>query len=473
MTLLLGLERDPLVARTVRANVAIPEAASAEVFTRDTPQLVQEGLGNYQSGQFVAAVRIWQQAAEAFGIQGDRLNQAMVLSNLALAYHQLGQLDEANGAITTSLQLLQTEPTTSDRLKVLAQALNTQGKLQLAQGQAEQALKTWENSGKTYQQVGDITGVARSLINQAQALRSLGFYQRVHDTLERANQLLQEQPDSAIKAAGLLSFGDSLRLVGDLKKSQEVLEQSLKISQQLQSPPAIMAAWLSLGNTAYALHQGEDAINYYQQVIALGSAPNSAIATSTSAITILQAKLNQLRLFIEMKQWTDAQTLALKIQPQLVNLPATRTAIYAQINFIQSLMKLGNRESEIASRDGEQVAFVSPHPKSFSSGEKDAEILSSAFTPQELAQILATAAQQAKELGDKRVESYALGYLGQIYEQTQQWSEAQSLTEKALVLAQSTNAPDIAYLWQWQRGRLLNAQAGKGNSRAYKSAIAA
>jgi CHAT domain-containing protein len=96
-------------------------------------------------------------------------------------------------------------------------------------------------------------------------------------------------------------------------------------------------------------------------------------------------------------------------------------------------------------------------------------------TPQTAAQILATASQQAKELGDKWAESYALGYLGQVYEQLQQWSEAQTLTQKALLLAQSSNAPDIAYLWQWQLGRLLKVQAGeeKANSSAYTSAIGA
>jgi len=363
----------------------------------------------------------------------------MVLSNLALAYHQLGQWSEANGAIATSLQLLPTKNTATDHLRILAQALNTQGKLQLAQGQAEQALTTWQKAAETYQQVEDKTGVARSLINQAQALRVLGFYQRVKTTLEQASQILQDQPDSAIKAAGLLSFGDALRLVGDLKQSQEVLQQSLTISQQLQSPGAIASAFLSLGNTAQAQQQPDEAFKYYQQ----------AIANSTSPTTTLQAELNQLRLLIESKKWQEAQELGTKIQPQLSSLPATRTAIYAQINFTQSLMKLWNQTSEVGSRE--------------------------APTLQTAGQILATSIQQAKELGDLKAQSYALGYLGQIYEQTQQWSEAQRLTEEALLLAQSSNAPDIAYLWQWQLGRLLKVQAGEGkaNSATYTSAIAA
>ena len=144
---------------------------------------------------------------------------------------------------------------------------------------------------------------------------------------------------------------------------------------------------------------------------------------------------------------TEAQALATKIQPQLASLPLSRTAIYTQINFTQSLMKLWSQKPEVQSRD--------------------------ASTPQNAAQILATAQKQAKELGDQRAESYAVGYLGQVYEQTQQRSEAQALTEKALLLAQSSNTRDIAYLWQWQLGRLLKAQIGEGktNSSADTSAM--
>ncbi len=436
LTVLLGLGGFATVAGIARVNAAMPDAPTIDFSTSKASELMQEGLQHYQSGQFQQAVAAWQQATDAFAAQGDRLNQAMGLSNLALAYHQLGQSSDANKASATSLQLLQTEGTSSNHSQILAQALNTQGKLQLAQGRAEQALTTWQKATATYQQVGDKIGVARSLINQAQALRVLGFYQRITDTLEQASQILQNQPDSAIKAGGLLSFGESLRLVGDLKKSQEVLQKSLAIAQQLPSPPAITAALLSLGNTAYAQQKFEDALKYYQQ----------AIASSTSPTTTLQAQLNQLRLLIETGKRTEAQALATKIQPQLASLSVGRTAIYSQINFTQSLMKLWSQKSEVGSRD--------------------------ASTPQSAAQILATVQKQAKELGDQRAESYALGYLGQVYEQTQQRSEAQALTEKALLLAQSSNARDIAYLWQWQLGRLLKAQIGEGKTNSSADASA-
>ena len=75
-----------------------------------------------------------------------------------------------------------------------------------------------------------------------------------------------------------------------------------------------------------------------------------------------------------------------------------------------------------------------------------------------ITQILNSAVQQGKSLGDQRAESYALGTLGELYEQDRDWSKAKKFTQSALLIAQAINAPDLAYQWQWQMGRLLQAQ---------------
>ena len=81
-------------------------------------------------------------------------------------------------------------------------------------------------------------------------------------------------------------------------------------------------------------------------------------------------------------------------------------------------------------------------------------VSASLFTPHTISQNLAAAVKQARELPDPRAESYALGQLAALYEQTQQWQAAQDLTQQALILAQTSHAADIAYGWQWQLGRI-------------------
>ncbi|HEY9669283.1 MAG TPA: CHAT domain-containing protein [Coleofasciculaceae cyanobacterium] len=387
----------------------------------DTSQLVEQGRQLYQAEKFSDAAGIWRQAAAVYQTQKDELNQAMLLSYLSLAYQQLGQLPEASEAITSSLKLLQAKQDNSNApnpLPILAQALNTQGSLQLAQGQAEQAVTTWQRAAATYAQVEDEVGRIGSLINLAQAQQVLGLYLPARKTLAGVEQTLQQQQDLQIKTTGLRSLGNVLQSIGDLSQSRRVLEQSLALQEQLKSPQGISATLLSLGNTARMQKDTEAALAFYRQ----------AATQSASPTVQMQCQLNQLSLLLEAERWSEAQTLASTIDHQITKLPPSQTAIYTQINFAQSLLKIGKRADK----------------------EK--------FTPLEIAHLLATATQQAKNLGDSRAESYALGNLGKLYEQTQQWSNAQKLTEQALLLAQSMNASDIAYQWQWQLGRILRAK---------------
>jgi CHAT domain-containing protein len=64
----------------------------------------------------------------------------------------------------------------------------------------------------------------------------------------------------------------------------------------------------------------------------------------------------------------------------------------------------------------------------------------------------------AASLEDRRLESQAMGYRAELYEAAGRRAEALELARGALFLAQAASAPEIAYLWQWQIGRLLAAE---------------
>lgn len=95
------------------------------------------------------------------------------------------------------------------------------------------------------------------------------------------------------------------------------------------------AAFFSLGNTARTQEDTKAALRFYQQ--AVGAAHSTL---SNSLHTKLQAQLNQLSLLLETKQWQDAQALWPQIQSEITKLPSSRTAVYAKINFAQSLALL-------------------------------------------------------------------------------------------------------------------------------------
>ncbi|MEQ9550291.1 MAG: CHAT domain-containing protein [Coleofasciculus sp. G3-WIS-01] len=426
---------------------------------------LEQGKALYAAGRFWQAITVWQQAMQAYQDRGDRIHHALSLSYLSLAYQELGQWQEAEQGITQSLNLVANllKPTRSHQ-RLLAQLLNTQASLHYAQGQMEAALETWKQAEQAYQEAGDQTGVFGSQINQAQVLQALGLYRRSQITLERVKTQLQTQPDSLLKAAGLRSLGVALQVVGNLEESQQVLQQSLAITQGFDAIAEQSATLFSLGNTARAQQDFEDAIAYYQQ----------AASTATTPVTQVEAQLNQLSLLIETQNWTDAQTLVPQTQAELSNLPLNRAAVYAQVNFAESLMKMGSHVETLHVTSGSQSVgagltdnvtqetanltkpalpreqvIVSQSPPNFTGAKAQL---------QTIAQLLARAIQQARQLNDKRSESYALGQLGHLYMQTQQWLEAQRLTEEALSLAQGIQATEITYRWQWQLSQILQYQ---------------
>lgn len=377
----------------------------------------------YDAGKYLESVEILKKAIQEYKNQGKILEQAAVLSNLSLAYQQLGDRKQAEAAINQSLNL---QKNTTNTL-LFAQSLDIQGHLQLSTGQSEQALSTWKQTEAIYTKLKDKKNIALSRLYQAQALRLQGFNRQAKDKLEQVNQTLQSQGDSLEKITALLTLAQTLETSGDLEKSRLILQASLEIAQRLKSPENISIILLSLGNNARTQQKITQAINFYQQATQISSSP----------ITKIQAQLNHLSLLVNTPDDKDSQKLIPQIQSQLEQIPPSRAAIYARINFAQTLMKQGNTKY-------------------------------SATIPQ----LLATSIQQARDLGDKKSESYGLGKLANLYENNNQIPVALKLTQQALTLAQTTNVPEITYLWQWQLGRLLKKQGDNQRAMvAYDAAV--
>ncbi len=407
--------------------VSPPNSASAPLMAAPLPTHSAEsqldaGRQHYSAGRFMEAVQAWQQALHTYQAQGDRLNQALSLSYLSLAYQGLGNWQQAEQSIQSSLDLLQTAQGDRAATTILALALNTQGQLQLAQGQTEAALATWETAEKTYSQAQDFPGILGSQINQAQALQNLGLYRRAQSLLERSRQQLQQQPPSALKVSGLQNLGNVLQIVGDLTNAKGVLEESLKIAQQLDLSTDVSASLLSLGNTLRAEQDIPAALQSYQQ----------AATTAPTSTARMEAQVNQLSLLIDTHKVTEAEALQQQIADQLSTLPPSRTGIYIQVNWAASVLR------------GQQHGLMSNQP-----------------SLKAIADQLTTAVQQARQLQDARAESFALGHLGSLYLRTGQWPEAEKLTQQALRTAQNINAADIAYRWQWQLGQIFKQQGDR------------
>ena len=391
-----------------------------------------------------------------------------------------------------------------------AQTLTLMGHEQLSQGQTRVALKTWEEANRIYRKLQHQEGITGSLVNQSLALLDLGQYYRACTTLVESLYLenwvcknpsqmnnvpdnpekllledIQGRADDNVRVLALLRFGDVLRLIGKPDESETVLQQALAMAKRLNRADDTDDILLSLGNTEQALYsRARDrllnsadtesetlekkslqksfykAVNLYTQVTKSPTKPNNIA---------LKAQLNHLSLLVDLEQtktsamgwkFPEIKTLQTEMLPQirsLINqllsaqfsqLPANQS-IYARLNFADSLINI-------------------------SQAKKMKQLIQEQINPLDKALRYAqSSAQVAVNLEKIRADSYAYGTLGKIsLLKRKQHKKTQQYFEKALRLAQSIQAWDIAYQWQYQLGLLYQGQAKLDKAdQAFEAAI--
>jgi len=426
--------------------------------------LLETGKRLYHQGKFSDAIFNLEQAVQIFENQGNQIQQAIALSNLSLAYKQIGEYQQALDYITQSRRLLENQPNyqqSKDKLQLFAQIIDIQANLQLILGKPLLALDNWKQATIIYQKVNFQDGKIRSLINQSLALQALGRYRQAHKNLQELLPELDKQPASMIKVTALRNFGDVQLHLGEIDASLNTLQKSYEIAQEIQAKfkfkfklnqynPQISEILLSLGNAQRAKGNrlrsrlpnttnfakttpllyssnpiSSEVRTLYQQAI---QTYEKTINISTSPGIKVKAQLNLLSVLIEVQEFTKAGKLYSQIQLIIDKLPVSETSINSRIHLAENLLFL------------KQVSR------------------NNAPEWQDIAQIIAVAIKQAEILDVIRLQSYGMGVLGSIYLQNNNLADAQQLSEKAVNLALKIQAKDIAYLWQWQLGYIFKLQ---------------
>ena len=414
--------------------------------------------------------------------------------------------------------------------------MDIQGRLQRQRGQAAQAIDTWQQANQIYLQINEPSKAAQNKLNQAQGMQDLGLYPRACKTLleslgnpfanlscppleqpipgkktseiltpQQLTERIQDIPKtdlSLLTVKALRSLGDVLRVLGQQEQSQTILTNSLGLAEKLNSSQniaEISAIYLSLGNTVRNIQDtavcnlDNDASipqSLAKETLGLPNEPEipctkialayyqQAENRSLTNISKVKAQLNRLSLLVEnpQLQWIEISTLSNKIQSELEELTNSRAGIYARVNLAQSLICLNTRLSQDNSKDQLEFSpivqqctlpnldnqinrYEAPQPEQITSWEDIEQILTPALT-------------EAKNLENKQLEAYVLGYLGGIAQQKEKYSEAKKLTQQALDLDSRNQWANVSYRWDWQLGRLNQIQ-GKPQDAidAYTSAL--
>ena len=436
--------------------VRLHSLASSYPTSIEPSGLVQQAQKAYYAGEFERSIKLLQQANQIYQDREKRLPQVQIFSLISLAQQQLGNWQAAEQSIANSLALIQTLPASQPRTQALAQIWNAKGHLKFATAKPRQALKDWEKAEKLYRQNEDLVGIAGSLLAQAEALENMGFNYRSCDYILRAfdrsdydcQNLTNSQVNAIVERVkqekqpwqieGLTKLSNTLLSRGKLSQAETFILAARTVNSNIDNSAFSTKAKviLSLGNInkamAFRARDIEDkssfdthtqkAVKYYQQLI--NEQPPAKIVRKYQ----LSAQLNLLSLYIANKQWSEAQKLVARIQIQ----PDDRkTNLYAEIKFALNLEQL--KQNRVAIE----------------------------YSWQDIAELYLKTIARARENGDLRAQSYALGYLGILqskHDRFRATDSPQKLIESALNLAQQIQAPEIAYRWQWQLGKIYGAR---------------
>jgi CHAT domain-containing protein len=265
-------------------------------------------------------------------------------------------------------------------------------------------------------------------IERAIAYQKSGLYRRATELLTVTVQQLTSQPDSPLKLSTLLNLANSLRVSGNLEQAEKTLKESQSLARRLGSVEAEANSLIGLGNLAKERENWQEAQNFYQQA--------EKLKCEGECTFQLQARLEQLSLIpqiFQQKNQADSQLIEQTLV-QIRQLKNPSSAAYARIYLAESLIKLKDMNRAIA-------------------------VLNEVKSLESL---------------DPRTYSTLLGTLAHAQELNQPSSIAIGNTEKALAIAQSISATDLAYQWQWQLGRIHLANGNKTQaiaaySEAYQS----
>jgi len=294
-----------------------------------------------------------------------------------------------------------------------------QGARAFRRGAFDQALAAWKAAAELYGRNGQIKQQSEALVQAAQAAQALGQLRAALQHLDLALSLAHQIGDQTWLATVLEGLGRTYLAMRQLDAAASYLDQALELARA-QDSPALKAAVLNdLGILRASQSRFKDAFAAYTESASLAH-------TAGQPALAVRAQINAAIVGLQLKRPDEVRGLLETAQDEVGNFPPSFDKAHALVNIGLAYADL--RTDMEANSD---------------------ELLLRAVAA------LTDAVSISQQIGDARTQSYALGHLGHLYETEHRYDEALSLSRQAVFTAQSVNAPESLYRWQWQTGRIL------------------
>ncbi len=300
-------------------------------------------------------------------------------------------------------------------------ALMQQGTGEFERGAFGEALVHWKQAADRYKAEGNTSAQVEALVLSSQASLSLGQSKQALQSLELALALADKQGDPLVEASVLGHLGRTYLTLRRFTEALEYLERGAASAREQGSSQLTATILNDLGVVFALKQQDKKALEAFQDSVSHAQRAKLPLLAAT-------ARANAARAFLRLSQPANSRLALDAALEQLKDLPPSRNKSLGLIGLALAYQRL-----------------IPQLPR-----DRDPLLLRTAGVLQE-------AATAADHQGDRKSLSYALGYLGHLYETEFRMDEALQLTRKALFAAQSVDASESLYRWQWQLGRQLAA----------------
>ncbi len=366
------------------------------------------------------------------------------------------------------------------------------GKTYFIQGKFEEALAQWQKAEENKIPLQDQSQKYVLDMLRGEAYRRLGQYQEASTYFNKVVREATEAKEFSIVTQSLDKLGAMAFELGDREGALEILREGLRLARESGHSSSLAGLLNSMGNVLTSMDRNNEALGAYTEAAALAGQSNNEELELIALINSAKAA-SQERLVENSEERLD---LALEKVDSLsdghgkMNGLLTVGILYGDLNKQQDILNQGNgnnKTREQASRKGQRGVRVEsgsgPQVLEEIIVVPESDFAMPTFSRTEKTEgktlrlrafeSLRKARNIAHEIGDRRGESYALGYLGHLYEGNGQFDQALVLTRQAVTMSQKAMATESLYQWHWQTARILRDQGDWDSARqAYQRAIA-
>ncbi len=300
--------------------------------------------------------------------------------------------------------------------------LADQGQRAFQNGAFNEAAADWEQAVKTFRSERNTNAEILASISLASAYQSIGQQRRAVQTLEDALGRIEKAGDRSRVTLVKSKLGAALLMTLETERATSLLRESLEAARADNDSKLAGSILNDLGNLLATQQKYSDALRAYEESLA------SARQARDSWLTA-QALCNAAATAARAREFSKADDLNSQALREVERLESSHAKAFL-------LLMTGQTDREIQFTDLEATKRIMLRAhRSFQQ-----------------------ALDWAEKADDRRIETYALGYLGEMYEADRQPEAALSLSRRAAFAAQAEQMPEALYRWEWQIGRLLQAQ---------------